>query len=38
MNDESGGMGAAGWLVIFVVLTALLFVVFGAAGMAILGG
>ncbi len=38
MNDEREGMGAAGWLVIFVVIVILLFVVFGAAGMAALGG
>ncbi len=38
MNDEREGMGAAGWLVVAFVVCVLIALVFGAAGMAILGG
>jgi hypothetical protein len=38
MNDEREGMGAAGWLVVAFGVCVLIALVFGAAGMAILGG
>ena len=38
MNDEREGMGAAAWLVVAFVVCVLIALVFGAAGVAILGG
>jgi len=38
MNDEREGMGAAGCLVVAFGVCVLIALVFGAAGMAILGG
>ena len=38
MNDEREGMGAAAWLVVAFGVCVLIARVFGAAGVAILGG
>ena len=38
MNDDREGRGAAGWLVVAFGVCVLIALVFGAAGMAALGG